>query len=581
MQMPKKKVNKTASKKPAAKKAPAVKKTQAHPPHHTLAIKDDDLERKLDVLTKEISILREVAGFTKKDFDIGSIFERFLDIVMEVTDSEAGSLLMMDDDVNTLSFVAARGEKSDKLFNYKICLGEGIAGWVAQAGKPVITPDAEKDKRFAPKISNEIKYKTRNMLCVPIKFEDEVLGVIEMLNKKSGNAYDEQDLVTLESYAPYISVIIKNAKLFIENKKRIDRLEHLMEMTKFVNSTLNLDTLLDMLLEMSTHTLNAEAGSLLLLDDEKNELVFRAATGTKKEEIKDMRLPVGEGIAGWVAREDQPLLVADAQHDPRFFSKADEKTDFITKTIIAVPLKTKDKLIGVVEVLNKKHDELFTNEDLMMLQALANGAAVAIENAKLYEGLRQLFLDTVKALADAIETKDLYTRGHSERVTMYSVMIGKALKLPNDELENLRLAALLHDIGKIGISEAILRKPGKLTDAEFAEIKRHPDYAVKMIGGIKQMKAISNVVLHHHERFDGNGYPAGLKSEAIPYNARIIAVADSFDAMASDRPYRKALPFEMCVEEIKRCAGTQFDPEIAKAAVGAFEDFNSLKTKKN
>ena len=331
------------------------------------------------------------------------------------------------------------------------------------------------------------------------------------------------------------------------------------------------------MLEISTDMLNAEAGSILLLDEENNELVFAAATGSKKEKIKDIRVPVGEGIAGWVAREDRAVLVADVQNDPRFYRKVDQKTEFKTKTIIAAPLKTKDKLIGVVEVLNKKNDELFNEEDLNLLEAFSNQAATAIENARLYENLRELFLNTVKSLAAAIETKDIYTRGHSERVTQYSVLIGKKLNLSKEEIEDLRLAALLHDIGKIGIDERILRKPAKLTQAEFNEVKKHPEYAANIISTIPQLKNIVPVIRHHHERFDGLGYPDGLKGDEIPFFSKIISIADTYDAMSSDRPYRKALPHKVCIDEIKRCAGTQFDPKIIPVAIKALKDYYIAK----
>jgi len=536
--------------------------------------------KEINLMNKKVNILNEVSKVTATDFEINKILEKFLDITMEAVQADAGSILLIDKLSDTLYFAVARGKKASKLKDYKLTLGEGIAGWVAQSGKPLITPDVKKDKRFAAKISKEIKYETRNIICAPLKFEEEVLGVIELINKKGDEVFDEEDLDMLLTFTPYIGVILKNAQLFIEDRKKIERLEHLMEVTKFVNSTLNLETLLDRMLEIFTDVLNAEAGSILLLDEEKDELFFAAATGEKKDSIKNIRVPIGEGVVGWVAREDKPVLIADAQNDPRFFKQADQKTKFKTKTIVAVPLKTKEKLIGVVEILNKK-DGLFNEEDLNLLEALSNQAAVAIENAKLYENLKTLFLNTVKSLAAAIETKDIYTRGHSERVTQYSLIIARKLGIESSEIEKLRLAALLHDIGKIGIDESILRKPAKLSPSEFEEIKKHPIYAANILESIPQLHEIIPVIKHHHERFDGNGYPDGLKGEKIPYSARIIAIADTFDAMSSDRPYRKALPVQVCLQEILNCSGTQFDPNIALVAEKALRDYFNSKNFQN
>jgi HD-GYP domain-containing protein (c-di-GMP phosphodiesterase class II) len=540
----------------------------------------DKYKLRIDFLEKEMSILRVAGEITNKDFDLNVLLERFLEMLMNAIGAEAGSLLLVDKPSETLNFTVALGKKGRELKDVRLRMGEGIAGWVAQCGKPLLTPDVKSDPRFNPKMGKAIHYTTRNIVCVPLKYEDDVLGVVELLNKKGKDAFDESDMKVLQAFTPYISVIIKNAQLFLENRLRIRRLEHLMELSEYVNSTLNLNTLFDKILEISTDTLAAEAGSIMMLDEEKQELKFSAATGTKAEKLKDIRVPVGEGIAGWVAREGKSVLIADAQNDPRFFRKADHKTEFKTRSVIAVPLKTKDKLIGVLEVLNKKNNEPFNDDDVSMLEALSNQAAVAVENAKLYANVRELFLNTVRSLAAAIETKDLYTRGHSERVTMFSELIARELGFSGEETENLNLAGLLHDIGKIGIDESILRKPSKLTPAEFGEIRKHPEYAANILATIPQLRHIIPSIKHHHERYDGNGYPAGLRGEDIPYFSRILAIADTFDAMNSSRPYRAALPFSVCLAEIERCSGTQFDPEISAMAVKAFRKWHETANKK-
>ncbi|MCX8093264.1 MAG: GAF domain-containing protein [Candidatus Goldbacteria bacterium] len=541
------------------------------PPSKEISSSASKYISKIINMEKEISILEKVVDITSKNFDLNKILDKFLSIAMDAVNSDAASLLLIDKISGMLYFAAAKGSKAEQLKKYKLALGEGIAGWVAQTGRPIITPDAQKDKRHKKQIGREINYIAHNILCVPIKFEDEVIGVFEFLNKKSEEPFNDEDLKIINLFTPYIAAIIKNAQLLIENNQKIKRLEHLTELTKHINSTLELNKLLDNMLQISTDMLQAEAGSILLLDEDGDELIFAAATGEKKDKLKDIRVPVGEGIAGWVARENKSVLVADAQNDPRFFKKVDQKTSFKTTSIIAVPLLTKDKLIGVVEVLNKKDNQLFNEEDKQLLEAFANQAAVAIENAKLYENLNNMFLNTVKSLAAAIETKDIYTRGHSERVTKYSELIAKELKLPDEDIHELRLAGLLHDIGKIGIDESILRKPSKLTDTEFKEIKKHPVYAANILEAIPQMKEIIPAIKHHHERYDGEGYPDGLKNDDIPYFARILSIADTFDAMSSNRPYRDALPLEICLQEIKACSGTQFDPEISNAAIKALK----------
>ncbi len=191
--------------------------------------------------------------------------------------------------------------------------------------------------------------------------------------------------------------------------------------------------------------------------------------------------------------------------------------------------------------------------------------------------LRELFYKTIKLIAAALDAKDPYTHGHSMRVTMYSMILAKKLNLDDTMLEEIETAGLLHDIGKIGIPQSILCKPGKLTNEEFEVMKSHPEQGEKMLKDIKKLTLISNWLRTHHEKWDGTGYPNGLKGEEIPLSGRIIALADTYDAMTSDRPYRKALSHETAIDEIKRCAGTQFDPVLAQLFIDNQEEISAAK----
>jgi HD-GYP domain-containing protein (c-di-GMP phosphodiesterase class II) len=192
-------------------------------------------------------------------------------------------------------------------------------------------------------------------------------------------------------------------------------------------------------------------------------------------------------------------------------------------------------------------------------------AAAAIENATLYRNISDMFNDTIMALASAIDARDPYTKQHSQRVSEYSVIIAEELGLSQEEIEQVRIGALLHDVGKIGVKEAILQKPGRLTEDEYAEMKAHPVTSGNIMSAVRRFKTMLPALYHHHESYSGKGYPRGLHGEEIPLLARIVAVADTFDAMTSDRPYRKGLPLETAVEEIRKNIGVQFDPRCAEA----------------
>jgi HD-GYP domain-containing protein (c-di-GMP phosphodiesterase class II) len=282
-------------------------------------------------------------------------------------------------------------------------------------------------------------------------------------------------------------------------------------------------------------------------------------------------LNFGEGIAGWVAQHGKPLIVNSPGKDPRFFRGVDERTEFKTRNIICVPVKVKEKVIGVLEAINKRGRGKFDKGDLSLLTSLADQVAIALDNSRLYQELEEMFFQTADSLADAIEKRDPYTGGHTQRVTAYSLAIGKYLQLKPMEKRWLKIASVLHDIGKIGIEDQILKKPERLSPKEFDMIKRHSDIGAKIVEHIRLLKEIIPGVRYHHEQLDGKGYPDGLKGDEIPALAKIVAVADTYDAMTTDRPYRKAMDQEEAIKELKRCAGTQLDQDVVMAFIQAYK----------
>lgn len=348
-------------------------------------------------------------------------------------------------------------------------------------------------------------------------------------------------------------------------RREVKDLDLLVRSQELINAAIHLDTVLDYLMELAKKITNSEAASALLVEGDK--LIFTAASGTKTAAIKKIALDKYEGVAGWVLRSGEFVLIEDVSKDARFSHKADMVSGFVTKSILAVPLDADEKIIGVVEVVNKKDGKMFDDNDIKLLNGLATSAAMAINKARLYKDLADLFLSTIKAIANAIEAKDPYTRGHSDRIRNYSLMIAKELGLMDADMQQLEIAALLHDVGKIGISEAVLRKHGTLTPEETDEMMRHPLIGAEILSSIKQLSEAIPGIKHHQERFDGTGYPDKLKGEDIPLFARIIAVADTYDAMTSNRPYRAALPESDALKELERCAGVQFDHKCVRAFI--------------
>ncbi|MBI5181660.1 MAG: HD domain-containing protein [Nitrospirae bacterium] len=354
-------------------------------------------------------------------------------------------------------------------------------------------------------------------------------------------------------------------------EKKVNQLSTLMALSNILNSTLEQKEVRRRAIEAATRLTESEVGSLLLVDEERNELFFEVALGEKGEKVKEIRLKMGEGIAGWVAKTGEAVIIDDVQNDPRFFKGADKKSSFVTRNMICVPVNSEGKIIGVLQAINKLNGRKFTGDDLEGFKCLADQVAIAIEKSRLYQELRDTFFSAAEALADAIEKRDPYTGGHTKRVLEYSLAIAKYLGLREDEAERLKLAAVLHDIGKIGVEDSVLRKRDKLNNDEYAMIKKHPVWGAEIMGHIKQLKDIIPGMRYHHERIDGRGYPEGLCDNQIPLIARIISVADTFDAITTVRPYQESLSIDVAFKELRESVGTQFDSRVVDAFLMAYE----------
>ncbi len=413
----------------------------------------------------------------------------------------------------------------------------------------------------------EILRNLNTEVLVPLTAEDKCVGTLALGEKRSGDMYTTQDLRILEIIAPEAAIAIQNAMLFKEKEKRIQELDALHNIALSLGSTLDLNTLLKQVIDEAIKVTDAETGSIMLVDTQTDTLSIKVARGIPPEIAKATRMRMGEGIAGWVAKTSKPLVLINGQ-DVRFQEHL-KREEIISA--LTVPLRVREKVIGVLSVNRKKNTEVFTEDNLRVITSFAAQAAEAIENARLFENLENTFLGTISALAAAVDAKDHYTYGHSEMVTEFAVDTAKELMLPAEEIKKIEIASKLHDIGKIGIDGVILNKPGKLTPQERRIIEEHPRIAVDILKSVEPLKDIIPLILYHHERFDGTGYPLGLSGRSIPLGARILATADAFNAMVSDRPYRAALDIGTAMNELRKNAGTQFDPEIVGAFLRAVE----------
>jgi HD-GYP domain-containing protein (c-di-GMP phosphodiesterase class II) len=346
-------------------------------------------------------------------------------------------------------------------------------------------------------------------------------------------------------------------------ERRLAEYETLLEIGVQLAGTLDLGQVLDVALVRAEEVCHAETSSIWELDEARAELFFRVVRGRAAGEIRGLRVPVGEGIVGSVACSGEAELVNDVAADPRW--RGDHQDVFKTRAILAVPLVAHGTVIGVLQLLNPVGRDRFSEDDLRRMRLFAAILAHPLQNARLYAARRRQFMETVIAWAEAIERKDPYTGGHVRRVMSYSVLLGGELGLTRPELEELWLAATLHDVGKIFVRDEILGKPGALDAEERQIMNRHPVDGAEILASITDLRRVLPGVRNHHERLDGRGYPDGLSGDEIPLVARIIAVADTYDAMTTSRPYRPGLPPERAAAEIQAGAGSQFCPTVVAA----------------
>jgi HD-GYP domain-containing protein (c-di-GMP phosphodiesterase class II) len=288
---------------------------------------------------------------------------------------------------------------------------------------------------------------------------------------------------------------------------------------------------------------------------------MKAGCGISKD-VEKISLESDKGLIARVANLKKIESVFDVSKNAAAYFEF--KKGLARDSIVASPLIYKDRVLGVILVCDKKEKKFFNRDDMLLLSSVSSQTAIAIENFILNEDAEKTYLETITALAVAVESKDPYSRGHIERVSDYAQRAGKAMNLDQEMMRILKNGAILHDVGKIGVRDEVLRKQGPLDAEEQKEMREHVIIGVNIIKPIKSMAALSDLVRYHQEFYDGSGYPDGLKGEEIPFTARIIKVCDAYDAMTTDRPYRKGMSKKEASHELLEKSGIEFDPEIVK-----------------
>lgn len=348
---------------------------------------------------------------------------------------------------------------------------------------------------------------------------------------------------------------------------RLNEIMSFYAISEAMGSEIEPDRLLNLILDTAVREFTADFAALHLATMEGE--IRLEKTVCKDINISAALNQFSQDLAWEVYNKNKPIIVNEMDGYARSGLRA-------IKSSICQPLMAKGKTIGTLSLIRTRDIHQFTTGQLTTLSLFAGKAALSLENSKLYKDLEDSYFDTVEALASAIEARDKYTAGHTDRVWQITLGIARTANWEADRIKELKMGALLHDIGKIGVPDAILNKPGPLTIEEQAVMKSHPELGAHIIREVDFLKPALPYILYHHERFDGGGYPYGLKGEAIPVQGRLLAVVDTFDAITSDRPYRKGRSVAEAIEEIKANSGTQFDPAIVEAFLDTVKSLELL-----
>ena len=520
--------------------------------------------------TRELTGLYETALATSSILDTKSLYEKLYTQAKELFPLDAFLIARSEsiDESVEITFAMEEDKPLIELVGQKFAKNDGgLLGWMVQNKKSFLSADVSIDT--LPVDSPQSGKPTRAWLGVPLIVKGYVIGGISVQSFEP-NVFNENHQRLLESMGAQVAIALDNARLVEQAQEQINRLAALHDIDLVINSSLDLRVTLNILLDQVVDKLNIDAASVLLFNPRTLMLEYTAGRGFRTHSIEHYSLRMGEGISGRAAMERHLIqaLNLDELDDSLAYANIMHEEGFVS--YFSVPLIAKGQVKGVLDIFNRK--PLNPDQDWFnFLETLGGQAAIAIDNTTLLEDLHRTNVEltlaydtTLEGWSKALDMRDKETEGHTQRVTELTALIAQKMGIPEEEIIHIRRGALLHDIGKMGIPDRILLKPGPLDEEEWIIMKNHSSLAYNLLYPITYLHPALDVPLYHHEKFDGSGYPKGLKGEQIPLAARIFAIVDVWDALTSDRPYRPAWSTKKALNHIKEQANIHFDPRIVE-----------------
>ncbi len=522
-------------------------------------------ERKLRL---EAEIQQEVSQALTISSSLHDVLNDILVSMQHYLGFDSGGVFLMEDE--QLSIMASIGfseEKTKEFEKSTYPTDSKLFQEILRTKAPLILHNAMEDERFE---NYGLFDHIRGWMGVPMIDEGEVIGYITFDSSIPGK-FTEENSKLAQLLVNQAATATTKAKLFDQTKTHLDRLKALHDIDQIISSSFDIYSSIGEYLKVVQEKLSVDAVSVLLLDTDSNTLNLVNSIGFKTRALQYTRLLVGDGYAGRAAQDRKPIFIPHISRDDKFFSRSKQLHSENFKSYYGVPLMFRGEVKGVLEVFHRS-PLIFNSEWENFLNSIASQAAIAIENALLFEETQKANIEmslaydaTLEGWAKTLELRDQETEGHSQRVVEMTVKLTKAMGLSFSEVIHARRGALLHDIGKIGIPDSILLKPGKLTEEEWVVMRQHPVFAYNSLSGISFLEPALDIPHYHHEKWDGTGYPKGLKGEEIPITARIFAIIDVYEALNSDRPYRKAWSKKKTLNHIQDQSGKHFDPDVVEA----------------
>jgi diguanylate cyclase (GGDEF)-like protein len=471
------------------------------------------------------------------------------------------------EDVIPIAFVGQFTSETQEPLEILACkVGQGITGRVAETGESLLIGDAA-NCEFARVLPGTDAI-DESQVVVPLTYGTRVVGII-VISKLGLNQFDEDDVRLLEVLAGHAAVALENASLYEAARREAERATALLEFSRQLSTAEGMDEVVERIVERSARTVGSPRASVWFQETAGEDVRVRATHGYPELDSERLsRMHIDHETAEGFFSAKEPFVVTEEQR-----AAIKGATDVgVGRPFAIAPLTLDGGRLGCIAVAAPEDGE-FTERQLRLLAGVAHQAKLALTNAGNFQSLEKTFLSTVEALANALEANDEYTSSHARWITDLSLKVGEGLGLDTRSLKRLELGALFHDIGKIGIPEAILSKPGPLTADERKLVEKHPELGERIIAPIDRLEEVKPIVRHCHERYDGTGYPDRKAGEDIPIESRIILVCDAYHAMTTDRPYRKRLPKEEALRRLDEGAGTQFDPaavEVCKRVLAEY-----------